>query len=413
MRRLPLSLPALALAAGLLVAGCGDGAPPETDADPVGQPPSLQRASGPAVVTLSDVQAAELSVETAEVQASGATVEVGMPGVAEPSPDDFAAVSAPVSGRVVRVLAHEGEAVRRGQTVAVLQSMETASLSASARQASAEAAQAEAGVAQAQAEVALQRQQVERYTQLVAERISPRMRLDQARADLGRAQAQLRAAQAAVAAAQARVTGSRDQLAAAGGGGRGGTVAVVAPRGGVIDRHTVDLGGSVMAYDEMMTIVGQGEVMVRGQATPDQAARVRAGDGVSVRSASDPGVAVASRVASVAPAASSSDRSVAVYVRVPAGRGIRPGQSVRLSVVARAEAGGVSVPLAAVSYDGDRATVFVQTGPRAFEQRPVELGAPGEEAVPVLSGLAVGDRVAVTNVFDLKALARFEAYGEE
>ncbi|GAB5550105.1 MAG: hypothetical protein SangKO_098650 [Sandaracinaceae bacterium] len=413
MRRLSLLLPALALAAGLLAAGCGDGAPPEADADPVGPPPSLQREAGPAVVTLTDVQAAELSVETAEVVASGATVEIEMPGVAEPSPDDFAAVSAPVSGRVVRVLAHEGEAVRRGQTVAVLQSMETASLSASATQATAEVAQAEAGVAQAQAEVALQRQQVERYTQLVAERISPQMRLDQARADLQRAEAQLRAARAAVASAQARVTGSRDQLAAAGGGGRGGTVAVTAPRSGVIDRHTVDLGGSVMAYDEMMTIVGQGEVMVRGQATPDQAARLRAGDGVSVRSANDPSLVVASTITSVAPAASAEDRAVPVYVKVPAGRGIRPGQSVRLSVVVHAEAGGLSVPLAAVAYDGDRAMVFVQTGPRTFEQRPVELGAPSEETAPVLSGLASGDRVAVTNVFDLKALARFEAYGEE
>ena len=59
------------------------------------------------------------------------------------------------------------------------------------------------------------------------------------------------------------------------------------------------------------------------------------------------------------------------------------------------------------------ATVFVQTGPRTFQQRDVALGPPGDETAPVLDGLAAGDRVAVTNVFDLKALARFEAYGEE
>lgn len=405
----------LLLALLVLGAGCADGPAPTAEAEPVGVPPSLQReTASTVVVSLTEQQAAELAVEVAEVETTGATSEVVMPGVAEPSPDDFAAVSAPVSGRVVRVLAHEGEAVRRGQTVAVIQSMEVAALSASATQSTAEVAQAEAGVAQAEAEVALQRQQVTRYTQLVTERISPQMRLDQARADLHRAEAALRAARAAVASAQARASGSRDQLAAAGGGGRGGTVAVVAPRSGIVDRHTVDLGGSVLAYDEMMTIVGQGEVMVKGQATPDQAARLRPGDGVSVTSASDPSVVVASTVASVAPAASAEDRAVPVYVKVPAGRGIRPGQSVRLSIVARgAEAGGLAVPLSAVSYDGDRATVFVQTGPRAFEQRSVELGAPGEHTVPVLSGLEVGERVAVSNVFDLKALARFEAYGEE
>lgn len=405
----------LLLAFLALGAGCADGPAPTASAEPVGVPPSLQHEAASALtVSLTEQQAAELAVEVAEVETTGTTVEVEIPGIAEPSPDDFAAVSAPVSGRVIRVLAHEGEAVRRGQTVAVIQSMEVAALSASAAQSTAEVAQAEAGVAQAEAEVALQRQQVERYTQLVTERISPQMRLDQARADLQRAEAALRAARAAVASAQARASGSRGQLAAAGGGGRGGTVAVVAPRSGVIDRHTVDLGGSVMAYDELMTIVGQDEVMVRGQATPDQAARLRPGDGVSVRSASDPSLAVASTVASVAPAASVEDRAVPVYVKVPAGRGIRPGQSVRLSVVARR--GGdrqLAVPLAAVAYDGDRATVFVQTGSRTFEQRPVELGPPGDEAAPVLDGLAAGDRVAVTNVFDLKALARFDAYGEE
>lgn len=402
----------LALLVGLL-AGCADGSPPAASAEPVGVPPSLQGAAGAVVVTLTDPQAAALAVETAEVRVDGGTVEIALPGLVEPSPDDFAAVSAPVSGRVIRVLAHEGEAVRRGQTVAVIQSMEAAALSASATEATAAITEAEAGVAQAEAEAALQRQQVERYTQLVAERISPQARLDQARADLHRAEAALRAANASVAAARARAGGARDQLAAAGGAGRGGTVAVVAPRSGLVDRHTVDLGGAVMAYDELMTIVGQGEVMVKGQATPDQAARLRSGDGVSVRSASDPSVAVAATVTSVAPAASTSDRSVPVYVKVPAGRGIRPGQSVTLSVVAEGDGRQLAVPLAAVAYDGDRATVYVRTGPRTFEQRPVELGPPGDETAPVLSGLDAGDRVAVTNVFDLKALARFEAYGEE
>ncbi len=83
-----------------------------------------------------------------------------------------------------------------------------------------------------------------------------------------------------------------------------------------------------------------------------------------------------------------------------------------MSVVTRGGAVRLIVPLAAVSYDGDRATVFVQTGPRTFEQRAVGLGQPGAETVTVLDGLSAGDAVAVTNVFDLKALARFEAYGE-
>lgn len=397
----------------LALVACGDGAPPEADLGPIGPPPSLQDDAPAAVVTLSDEQAAELSIEVAEIVESSTAAEILMPGLAEPSPEDFSVVSAPISGRVTRVLAHEGQSVRRGQTVAMIESREAASLSASLDGARASVVQAEANVQAALAEVELQRQQVERYTQLVAERISPRMKLDQARADLRRAEAQVPATRAAVQTARAQVRGLQTQIAASGGGARGGAVAVVAPRSGVVDRHTVDLGGSVLAYDEMLSIVGQGEVMVRGQATPDQAARIRAGDGVSVQSSSDPSLAVASRVESVAPAASPEDRAVAVYVRVPAGRGIRPGQSVRLSVIPTSGETRLIVPLAAVAYDGDRAVVFVQTDARTYEQRPVVLGPPEADAAPLLSGLASGDRMAVSNVFDLKALARFEAYGEE
>jgi cobalt-zinc-cadmium efflux system membrane fusion protein len=316
-----------------------------------------------------------------------------MSGLVEASPEDFAAVSAPISGRIARVLAHEGEAVRRGQTVAVIESLEFASLVAD--------------LMQAEAEADLQRQQVARYTQLVAERISPQMRLDQARADLRRAEAAVQGARARLSAVGVGESAVRE--AARSGRVR---VSVAAPRSGLIDRHSIDLGGAVMAYDEMMTIVGQSEVMVRGQASPDQAARIRPGDGVSVRSAADSSVAVAGRVSSIAPAATADDRAVAVYVRLPAGRGLRPGQSVRLSVVTRDAAPGLEVPLAAISYDGDRAVVFVQTGPRAYELRPVVLGAAGEASVGVRDGLRPGERVAVSNVFDLKALTRFDPEAE-
>ena len=412
----------MAAIGALLVAGCGDAPQSADELAPIGPPPSLQDDVAAAAVVLTDIQAAELSVETVAARETAEAVELAMPGLVEPSPDDFAAVSAPIAGRVVRVLAHEGEPVRRGQTVAVIESQEFASLVASLGQARAGVGEARAALEQAEAEVALQQQQVERYTQLVAERISPQMRLDQARADLRRAQAQVQGAKARIQAAEAQVRGAQTQLAAVGVGAQAAelatrtgrvSISVTAPRSGLVDRHTIDTGGSVMAYEEMMTIVGQGELMARGQATPEQAARIRPGDGVSVRSTEDASIAVAATVTSVAPAASMEDRSVPVYVKIPAGRGLRPGQSVRMSVVTRGGAARLTVPLAAISYDGDRARVFVQTGPRTFEPRAVDLGPPGAETVTVLDGLAAGDAVAVTNVFDLKALARFEAYGEE
>ncbi len=390
-RFMPLVVTAVAFAAAL--AACGGSAAPDAS-PPAGPPPSLQRAPRVQVVSLTDLQASELGIGTETVALAEAPFAVELPGLAEPSPDDFAAVTAPIAGRVVEVRAHEGERVRQGQVVALLESMEFAGLVAD--------------LVQAEAEAALQQQQVERYAQLVAERISPQARLDQARADAARAGAMVQAARARLGAVGVGEAAARQ--AAAGGKVR---VPVVAPRAGTVDRHSVVLGGAVAAYDEMMTLVGSREVMVRGQATPEQAALLHPGDRVDVGATDDTTWALAARVTSIAPAADAASRAVAIYVRVPAGQGVRPGQSVRLRVHARSSGPRLTIPLSAIVYDGDRATVYVARDSRTFVQRAVTLGAPEARRVPVLEGLREGERIATSHVFDLKALGRFEAYGEE
>jgi cobalt-zinc-cadmium efflux system membrane fusion protein len=53
--------------------------------------------------------------------------------------------------------------------------------------------------------------------------------------------------------------------------------------------------------------------------------------------------------------------------------------------------------------------VFVRT-PRGFVVRPVTVGTGSDAAVPIISGLRVGERVATVNAFVLKAeLGKAEA----
>ncbi|MEP0548888.1 MAG: efflux RND transporter periplasmic adaptor subunit [Rhodothermales bacterium] len=391
---MPRLLP-LFLTAALALAACGDDAPDPVAAE-APPPPSIRVADETRLVRLDDAQAAELAVQTVRVAESAEPVVLTVPGTVEPSPEAYAVVSAPIGGRVVRIGAHEGEAVRAGQTVALIESLELASLVGD--------------YLEARAEADFQRQQVERYEPLVEKRITARSVLDKARADLQRADALVQAAKARLSAAGVS-DAALDRYARDGGRA---VVAVTAPRSGFVQEHRIDLGQSVAAYDELATIVSSAEVLVRGFVSPDEAARVRPGDAVTIRPPNDPARAVAARVTSVQPATDAERRAVAVNVRVatPA-RELVPGQSVELDIATAATASAVLVPMAAVVYEGDAATVFVRRDDRTFERRAFTLGRVGESFVVATGGIEAGEEVAVSQVFSLKALGRYAQYGEE
>jgi cobalt-zinc-cadmium efflux system membrane fusion protein len=380
------------LALGL--AACG-GEPPDPVATDAPPPPSIRAEEPTRLVHLDDAQVTELAVQTVRVAERTEPVVLTVPGTVEPSPEAYAVVSAPIGGRIVRIFAHEGEAVRAGQSLALIESLDLAALVGD--------------YLEARAEADFQRQQVARYGPLVEKRITARSVLDKARADLQRADALVQAARARLSAAGV----SDAALARTAADGRA-VVAVAAPRTGTIQEHRIDLGQSVSAYDELATIVNSAEVLVRGFASPDAAQRIRPGDAVTIRPPNDPDQTIAARVTSVQPASDAAHRAVAVNVRVPTpNRELVPGQSVELDVATAATAPTVLVPMAAIVYEGDDATVFVRRDDRTFERRAITLGRTGAEDVVVTAGLDAGEEIAVSQVFSLKALGRYAQYGEE
>ena len=378
--------------------GCGD-APPEVSAErEVALPPSVQtRAEAVAqIITLDEAQARELGIETMAAVVSEARFPLAMPGTVFPAPDHMALVSAPISGRVVRIYAHEGETVRRGQTLLELESLEFASLAAD--------------YLQAKADEAYTTQQVDRLQQLVDKKISPRSTLEKAQADQLRADAAVRAADARL-----KTLGVSDaQLEAwLRGEGNRPLLAIRAPLGGVINEHLIDLGQAVTAYEKMLSLVNLDRVLIRGYVSPEDAALVQAGDPVVVSLKDFPGRALQANVATINPALDEANKSVTVNILAATVDGWPlPGQNVRLEVMVTPPQPVLTLPLSAVQYEGDRAMVFVRTDPRTFEKRAITLSRVNADAVMVSSGLEAGEEVAITQVFSLKALGRYEQYAE-
>ena len=311
----------LPLLAAVLLTACNDKPPQEAVSENIVPPPSVraeEEGAAPVFVRLSEQQAAELKIRTVAVGFDNAEYTVNLPGEVYPAPDRYAQVSAPISGRVVRIHAHEGEAVRQGQPLLALESLEFANLAAD--------------YLQAKAEEAYQRLQVERLLTLVEKKIAPRSRLDRAEADLNRAHASVSATYARL-----RALGIMDvELAAWSSESRDRPLLpIYAPISGIIDQHLIDLGQSVTAYQEMMSITGTDKVLIRGFISPEDAPMIDVGDPVTIGLKEVPGRVLTAQVTTINPSVDPENRSVTVNVLAPTQeRWPMPGQNVRLEILA-------------------------------------------------------------------------------
>lgn len=347
------------------------------------------------LVRLTETQRGELSVDTVHVRRSAGTIALEVPGEVMPSPDNFAVVSAPIGGRVVSIGVHEGERVRKGQVIVEVESVAFAEMAAN--------------YLEARADESYFRAQVTRTDTLVGRGISPRAALEKAEAELARAEARASAAYSRLRALnlpaermESWQTAMRERP----------LLPIFAPISGVVDEHGIDLGASVTEYQEMMTIIDARRVLVRAFLAPNDAQLVRTGTPVRI-AGSPAGGTIEARVTSVSPALDEENKSIVVYILLPTkNEWPVPGQTIQIMIDVPSDTEAIAVPLDAVFYDGDDASVFVWTTPMSYDARHIDVARVTETHAFVAEGLVEGEAVAVSDVFSLKALARFGEFAE-
>lgn len=374
-----------------------DGGPPSTSQQ-TQTPPSLQAPTRTKIrrIALTEKQRDELNIQTTIVRRQFVGYMLSLPGEVQPAPDHVAQVSAPIGGRVAQIYAHEGEAVRQGQVVLELESLEFANLVAD--------------YLQAQAEETYAQRQVDRLTMLVQKKISPQSALDKAQADLDRADASTKATYARLKALGVDADQLQRWMAEQ---QERPLLPITAPISGTIDQHQIELGQSVTAYQEMLTVVNPGKVLIKGYVSPDDAAALTPGDSVTVTPENSSLYPLEARVTTVNPAVDPESKSVTVNILTPT-RNHRPmpGQTVQLKIRVRSPEAVVTIPPSAVVYDGNQPVVFVQNAPLTYERRPITIERTGDEEIIVASGLQEEEAVATSQVFSLKALDRYSQYAE-
>jgi cobalt-zinc-cadmium efflux system membrane fusion protein len=321
--------------------------------------------AGAGDIHVSPDQARALGLRTAALRAAPARTVATAPGVFAPRPQARRTVSPPFAGVVSQVLVVEGQAVRAGQTLAVMLSREAADAAAQRSQAAAE-------LTLAQAEAA-------RAAKLVAEGIAAGSRLEQANARL----------KAARAMAASRAAGGA-------GASASGQYVLRAPFAGRVAMVEAEAGQGLQALAPAFVVDKDGPIQVQANLPAAFAGQVRPGDAARVEGAP-------ARVVAVGSVIDPKTRAISLRVETAARPDFIAGRAARVEVLSGGQ-GLLEAPRTAVARVGGRPTVFAASG-ESVRPVPVEVVSWSGDTAVLRGPLKAGQPVAVAGVSELQAEA--------
>ena len=327
-------------------------------------------------------------------------------------------VSAPVSGRVLRIELEPGDRVEHGDIVARLDAGPAPLLDARAREeAQAAVAAARAAVASAQAEaqraraaLAQAERELERARRLTASGAMAAQERDARETEVWLARESVNMALYAVESATADRTRAEARLASGRSGLAGGVVAVRAPASGVILRRLRESESAVPAGEPLVEIGNPAQLEIVSDLLSSDAVRVRVGARAMVEQWGTQ-VGLEARVRRIEPsgftkvsALGVEEQRVNVILDLvdPAGEDTALGDAYRVEVriVVWEAANVLRVPTAALFRDGDGWAVYVIRDGRALLTHVVIGQQNGREA-EVVEGVTEGAMVVVHPPDDL------------
>ncbi|MGO8935516.1 MAG: efflux RND transporter periplasmic adaptor subunit [Terracidiphilus sp.] len=293
---------------------------------------------------------------------------------------ETALVSTQVPGRIQQVLVREGDSVRAGQTLAVL---DDAALRASVDQAQAgvKAAQSQQTAAQTDAELAAST--LTRYRQLEAEKSVSPQEMDEITRRAEAATARLDAARAQTRAAEAQESGARAML---------GYTRLLAPFSGIVTARMADPGTLASPGVPLLQVDQAGALQLQASVDESAIGAVLKGMKVQVSIDSTSSADIAGTVAEIVPAADPSSHSFLVKIDLPSSSQLRAGM-YGTAAFAHGVRDAIVIPRSAIVARGSLNCVYVLDSQGVAQLRYLTLGAPEGNLVEVLSGISAGEKL--------------------
>ncbi|MGA2349104.1 MAG: efflux RND transporter periplasmic adaptor subunit [Terracidiphilus sp.] len=187
-------------------------------------------------------------------------------------------------------------------------------------------------------------------------------------------------------------------------------VTIYANSAGSVVERKVTQGQYVNAGDTLLTVADLSEVWIKADVYEEQLAQIHQGQDVEITAEALPGQTLHGHVEFIEPTANPQTRTVPVHVHL-ANPGMRllPGMFVSASFVSHSARPGIVIPRSSVLDTGTRKIVYVARANGVFEARKVEVGASADDLFPVISGLAVGDKVVLNGNFLIDSQAHLSS----
>lgn len=317
-----------------------------------------------------------------------------------------AILAAQVGGTVTEVRVQPGDRVKRGQLLAVLDDRSAQAQVQGAEAGVSEAVQGGAEVDQALKAATADRQFAEatfnRYKALLAKNSLSRQEFDGAEARYQAALANERAMEAKkqqVVARQQQARSQQDSARTYLSFSR-----IVSPVDGIVTAKSVDVGTVVMPGTPVLTVEDTARYRLEASLPEEYLGHAQAGARLSVSTGQGE---FEGRVAEVVPAADVTSHTFLVKIDLPSDCRCRSGEYGQASFPI-GEARGLAVPGSAVVDHGELQGVFVVAADGIVEYRLVKTGKTLGDRVEILSGLAAGEKIAVSQIDRLRDGARVE-----
>jgi cobalt-zinc-cadmium efflux system membrane fusion protein len=340
------------------------------------------------IVKLSEEAQKASGIEVREAVLEPLTAPIEATAVIELNADRVAKISARTSGRLVKIVASQGDVVKTGQALAWFDSPELGL--------------AWAEYAKAKGRTGFARKNLQREETLFEKKISPEKDVMRARQELAEAEADFAFANEkfhllGIDIAQFEKNHEGDQHP---------LVAVSSPiRGSVIERAATQ--GEVVSPDKtLFTVADLSKLWVIIDIYEKDLRRVLPGMAVKVTTTAYPDRSFPGVISFIDDVMDEKSRLIKARVVVEnSNRMLKPGMfaAVTIEVKGMQTEKAIMMPEEAVFLDGAQNYVFIRTAPEEFEMREITVGRTLGSRLEVIRGLKKGESVAVKGAFILKS----------
>jgi HlyD family secretion protein len=179
---------------------------------------------------------------------------------------------------------------------------------------------------------------------------------------------------------------------------------ITSPISGVVTDRPYYPGETPATGTPVITVMDLSQIVARAHVAQTEAMSLKAGDPATISIPGQP-ISVKGKVTLVSPSVDPNSTTVEVWVEAPNPKGsLRPGTSVRVSMVAQTVKDTVVIPQAALLTTPDGVNqVIVLDADNAPSKKKVKIGIRDDESktVQVTDGLAGGERVVTVGAFEL------------